>query len=69
MGHSMGLTAEQVRWAQHNLTPGLFIGQVGEGPWRYPFVFGVPQGQFTRNQANPAKENPQAMADLPALPA
>jgi hypothetical protein len=41
-GGSMGLTAEQVRWAQMNLKPGVFIGQLGEGRWRYPFVFNIP---------------------------
>ena len=41
-GHSMGLNAEQIHWAQMNLKPGLFIGQLAEGSWRYPFVFRVP---------------------------
>jgi len=41
-GHCMGLSAEQIHWAQMNLEPGLFSGQFGEGPWRYPFVFRVP---------------------------
>ncbi len=41
-GHSMGLQAEQIHWAQMNLKPGLFIGQLAEGSWRYPFVFRAP---------------------------
>jgi hypothetical protein len=41
-GRFMGLNQEQVNWAAHHLTPGTFIGQVGEGNWRYPFVFRVP---------------------------
>ncbi len=41
-GHSMGLTSEQIQYAQMTLKPGLFIGQLGEGPWRYPFQFSVP---------------------------
>ena len=42
IGHSMGLSSEQIRWAQMNLKPGTFIAQMGEGPWRYPFIFKVP---------------------------
>ncbi len=45
-GHSMGLSAEQIHWAQMNLKPGMFIGQLGEGAWRYPFVFRVPKMTF-----------------------
>jgi hypothetical protein len=41
-GHSMGLTSDQIQWAQLNLKPGLFIGQLGEGDWRRPFVFRIP---------------------------
>ena len=42
-GHCMALSSEQIRWAQLNMEPGLFVGQVGEGDWRYPFVFRVPR--------------------------
>lgn len=45
-GHAIGLTAEQIRWAQLNLSPGTFIGQVGEGTFRHPFVFRVPPMRF-----------------------
>ena len=45
-GHSMGLTAEQIEWCKLNLKPGTFVGQLGEGDWRYPFIFGVPQMKF-----------------------
>jgi len=51
-GSSVGLTAEQVRWAQMNLKPGKFIGQLGEGNWRYPFVFNVPLMKFPKLPAN-----------------
>ena len=50
-GGSMGLTAEQVRWAQMNLKPGVFIGQLGEGRWRYPFVFNIPLMNFPKGSA------------------
>lgn len=43
MGASMGLTSEQRRYALHTLSPGMFIGQIGTGDWRYPFMFRVPR--------------------------
>ncbi len=42
IGAAMGLTADQRRWMSMNLRPGLFVGQLGEGRWRYPFLFEVP---------------------------
>lgn len=51
-GSSMGLSAEQIHWAQMNLKPGKFIGQLGEGNWRYPFVFNVPLMKFPKLPAN-----------------
>jgi hypothetical protein len=51
-GSSMGLSAEHIHWAQMNLTPGKFIGQLGEGRWRYPFVFNVPLMKFPKLPAN-----------------
>ena len=41
-GHYVGLNTEQMNWASHHLVPGTFIGQVGEGKFRYPFVFSMP---------------------------
>lgn len=48
IGHSLGLKSDQIDWAQMNLEPGLFIGQLGEGQWRYPFVFKVPPMDLDR---------------------
>lgn len=42
-GQFMGLTKEQIIWCAHNMVPGMFVGQVGDGPWRYPFLFRVPK--------------------------
>ena len=69
-GHSIGLNAEQIQWAQHHLTPGLFIGQVAEGAWRYPFVFRVPPMQLLP-PADPsqATADPEPLPDLPSLTA
>ena len=71
-GQSMGLTAEQIRWAQLHLQPGLFIGQLGEGPWRYPFVFQAPLLKFpaaatARRQSDHAPTQP--LGALPTVPA
>ena len=41
-GHFVGLNSEQITWCAHHMVPGLFVGQVGEGSWRYPFLFSVP---------------------------
>lgn len=41
-GRFVGMTGEQVEWCLHHMVPGMFIGQVGEGQWRYPFLFTVP---------------------------
>ncbi len=42
VGRYMGLTSEQIAWCAHHLVPGMFVGQIAEGDWRYPFVFRVP---------------------------
>lgn len=42
IGAAMGLNPDQRRWMSLNLRPGLFVGQVGEGDWRHPFLFEVP---------------------------
>jgi hypothetical protein len=42
MGAAMGLTSEQIQYCHFNLRPGTFVGQMGDGPWRYPFLFRVP---------------------------
>ena len=68
MGRAMGLTPEQINWAQLNLRPGLFIGQLGEGSWRHPFVFQVPQVHLHPNiPSEPPPEQP--LKALPAVPA
>jgi hypothetical protein len=69
VGRSMGLTSEQIQWAQHHLRPGLFIAQLGEGPWRTPFVLEVPNIDFDRIPANDVSgDGLAALAALPAIP-
>lgn len=63
IGHSMGLNAEQIHWAQMNLKPGLFIGQLGEGSWRYPFVFRVSLINLPRTIKN-GKITDETLSDL-----
>ena len=44
-GQFMGLSTDQVFWCAHNMVQGMFVGQVSEGKWRYPFLFKVPKMQ------------------------
>ena len=49
-------------WCAHHLVPGLFVGQVGEGDWRYPFLFQVPlsdraKTEFVSDQEADASRN------------
>ena len=68
MGHSMGLTTEQMRWAQLNLRPGLFIGQLGEGNWRHPFVFRVPPMDLRAVTQQQSNNSVQPLGELPTTP-
>jgi len=62
MSGAMGLTAGQRTWLRTNLVPGLFVGQLGEGPWRTPFVFRIPP-----IRPIPHGDTPN-LGDLPRLP-
>ncbi len=42
LGAAMALTHEQRRAALHDVRPGRFIAQLGEGNWRRPFLLDVP---------------------------
>ena len=46
IGASIGLNREQRQWLNFNLHPGLFVGQLGEGGYRKPFVFEIPKMNF-----------------------
>jgi hypothetical protein len=50
IGSSMGLTRDQRQWISRNLVPGMFVGQLGQGKWRHPFVFRIPNLNFRRQQ-------------------
>lgn len=49
MAEAMGLTAEQRRYMAQTLTPGMFVGQFGEGEWRKPFVYRVPPVDLSKH--------------------
>jgi hypothetical protein len=66
IGSAMGLSAEQRRYLTHTLVPGMFVGQVGEGDWRYPFLFRVPFVDFSRRTAG--TDEPAAFVAARALP-
>jgi hypothetical protein len=79
IGRCMGLTAEQIQWCQFNLTPGLFVGQLGDGDWRYPFLFRIPKdpdrffADLPNQQALPIDDGDinkvDDVWDLPTVPA
>ncbi len=60
IGAAMGLSVEQRRHLTHTLVPGMFVGQVGDGDWRHPFLFQVsPLGCVGKNtDAAPQIANP-----------
>jgi hypothetical protein len=60
-GRSMGLNPEQIQYAQMNLEPGLFIGQLGEGSWRHPFLFRIRPVNLKRVAESEVSE------DIPSL--
>jgi hypothetical protein len=78
IGGCMGLNSEQIRWAQLNLRPGLFICQLSEGRWRYPFVLQIPPLDISRDESGTLEQHtlPEATSpgagtlwSLPTVPA
>ena len=65
---SMGLTREQRLWLNTNLRPGLFVGQIGEGNWRQPFIFRIPNMHLKNLGNTPSAETSDGLKDLMALP-
>jgi hypothetical protein len=54
VGSSLGLTQEQRRWITRHLVPGTFVGQLGQGAWREPFVLRIPPMRLKRPPASGA---------------
>jgi hypothetical protein len=68
-GKFMGLTAEQITWCVHHMIPGMFVGQLGEGKWRYPFLFRVPKMDALKPVTdNEADETLKALNSLDVEP-
>ena len=65
-GHNMGLNSDQIQWAQMNLEPGLFICQLGEGQWRYPFVLRIPPINLKRT-ATSQKPDLGILSNIPTV--
>jgi len=70
-GNFIGINAEQAEWCLHNMVPGMFVGQVSEGQWRYPFLFSVPWlgPPINENAPETGEDFPGPIIDLPCLPA
>jgi hypothetical protein len=70
VGGAMGLTADQRQWMSTHLQPGFFVGQLGEGDWRFPFVFRVPRVNLAGSQGIPATSiHLGDLEQLPVVPA
>jgi len=72
-GHFVGMNAEQIQWCVHHMVPGMFVGQVSEGHWRYPFLFTVPlvnpipdDGAVSDQEANASAQEVDTSKLLPA---
>jgi hypothetical protein len=64
-GRFIGLSKEQVFWCAHHLVPGMFVGQVGDGKWRFPFLFRVPKMKSMRRVSDiEADKSLEALVDL-----
>ncbi|MCK4873272.1 MAG: hypothetical protein KAS72_11145 [Phycisphaerales bacterium] len=70
LGGDMGMDREQIAWAKQNLRPGRFIGQVGLGNWRRPFLLEIPPVHVPATVSDEdARDSVQALADLELVPA
>ena len=68
-GRFMGLTQDQITWCAHHIVPGTFVGQVGDGTWRYPFLFRVPKLKKLKPVSdNEADDSLKSLADLTVEP-
>jgi len=68
IGSAMGLTIEQRRWMSLNLRPGLFVGQLGEGGWRHPFLFEVPFADLQAHARSTSSTVSRGCSDLDRIP-
>ena len=52
-------------WCAHHLVPGMFVGQVGDGRWRFPFLFKVPKMKRMKGVSDiEADESLEALENL-----
>ena len=65
---AMGMTNEQRHWLSLNLRPGLFVGQVGEGNWRRPFVVQIPKMKLGNRLSDKMTTKDSDLGDLMDLP-
>ncbi len=67
IGAAIGLTREQRHWLSMNLRPGLFVGQIGEGDWRQPFVFKIPRMHLDSTLSEERSRGSNGLEELMAL--
>ncbi len=67
VGSSIGLTQEQCRWLAIHLVPGTFLGHLGQGSWRFPFLFRVPKMNLQRGHSKKPRTEEEGQNGLGAL--
>lgn len=60
------LNAAQLEFCRHHQEPGMFVCQIAEGDWRYPFLFTVPHLKIPATVTD--EEAADSVRELEALP-
>jgi len=68
LGAAMGLSPLQRQWAMQHLVPGTFIGRLGEGTNRRPFVLRIPSFPLNPDQHDPGDPATGDLRLLPTVP-
>lgn len=68
VGSSIGLDAHQKQFAVNYLRPGVFIGRIASGTWRFPFLFSPPlMKSATLSEQQNSRHISTELASLPVI--
>ncbi|PHS12916.1 MAG: hypothetical protein COA78_07750 [Blastopirellula sp.] len=67
MGSAVGLDAQQKRYLANHLQPGCFLGRLGRGKWRKPFLFTTTLMDSGNSSNQPRFQISDQLADLPVI--
>ncbi|PHS04366.1 MAG: hypothetical protein COA78_16695 [Blastopirellula sp.] len=67
MGSAVGLDAQQKRYLANHLQPGCFLGRLGRGKWRKPFLFTTPLMESGKSSSKPRFQISDQLASLPVI--